>query len=469
VADRDSERLAKEPASPGAIEKILFSRVELWVLLVLVFVGCLLAIGFGAAVLDAERGKERLGFVSRAALAAAEIPQTAYRMLTPDTALLVSDSHLYKSKPSGWSFPSGSLTAPDGYILLSRYDGSERRNKLELVSLPGMHTVHSWTLDAAQLQKDVTHVSRFANYANWDRAHFRQIHPWLAENGDLVVKDHDSPLVRVDPCGKVRWTLQDAVYHHSTEAGADGNLWIPSVAERPAIPDVSGRFREDMINQISPSGKLLFRKSVAQILMRHGHTNWLFTKGMYRDDPMHLNDIEPVLKDGPFWKKGDLFLSLRNVSAVMLYRPSTDQIIWMRRGPWMGQHDIDILDDHRIGIYDNAVEDRGRGPFFTGPSQIIVYDFSTNEISRPLDKAMRNANVRTVDDGLFTRLPDGSTLVEDSREARFIIFRPDGKVGAEYVNRADDGGIYHLGWSRYIGKVKGDLVLRNLRKVRCNA
>ena len=94
-------------------------------------------------------------------------------------------------------------------------------------------------------------------------------------------------------------------------------------------------------------------------------TNWLFTKGMYNHDPIHLNDIEPVLADGPYWKKGDLFLSLRNVSAVMLYRPSTDEIVWIKRGPWIAQHDVDILDDHRIGIYDNAVEERARRrPYF---------------------------------------------------------------------------------------------------------
>ena len=52
---------------------------------------------------------------------------------------------------------------------------------------------------------------------------------------------------------------------------------------------------------------------------------------------------------------------------------------------------------------------------------------------------------------------------------RFVIFSPDRSVAAEYVNRAKDGWIYHLGWSRYIDKAKGDVILRNLRKVRCNA
>lgn len=233
MADRGDDGPEKE--RPGAIERILFARVELWIILLLLFLGCFIVIGFGAAVREAERGQFRLGPVSRAALAVAKIPETAKRMLMRDSALVALNSDAYKSKPTGWNFPSGALTAPDGYILMSRYDGTAKRNKLELVSLPGMQTVHSWTLDANSLLKDVTHVSRFSDHANWDRAHFRQVHPWLTENGDLIVKDHYSPLVRVDPCGKVLWTLQDVVYHHSTEADAEGNLWIPSTAEQQTI------------------------------------------------------------------------------------------------------------------------------------------------------------------------------------------------------------------------------------------
>jgi hypothetical protein len=50
-----------------------------------------------------------------------------------------------------------------------------------------------------------------------------------------------------------------------------------------------------------------------------------------------------------------------------------------------------------------------------------------------------------------------------------MIFRPDGSVAARYINRAKNGWIYHLGWNRYIDQAKGDIILNNLRKVRCNA
>ena len=58
-------------------------------------------------------------------------------------------------------------------------------------------------------------------------------------------------------------------------------------------------------------------------------------------------------KDGPYWRKGDLFLSLRSPSTVMLYRPATNKVIWRKDGPWSKQHDVDILDDHRISIFNN--------------------------------------------------------------------------------------------------------------------
>ena len=470
MADRGGERLAKEAESPGAIERILFSRVELWVVLVLLLLGCLLAIGFGAAVLDAERGKGRFGSISGAALAIAEIPDTAKRVLTPDMQLRVWGSEQYKSLPTGWSFPSGPMAGPDGYILLSRYDGTAKRHKLELVSLPSMRTVRYWTLDGAELLKSVTRISRFAATGNWDRAHARQIHPWLEENGDLIVMDFDTPLFRVDPCGRRLWTLQDGVYHHAMEPDADGNLWVPSIDERRAIAGTDEKFRDDSISEVTPSGKQLFARSVAQILMRHGYSNWLFTNGMYEFDPIHLNDVQPALADGPYWKKGDVFVSLRNLSTIMLYRPATDEIVWMKRGPWTSQHDVDILDDHRIAVYDNAVEERAPDAlYFAGSSQVMVYDFATGRISLPLAKAMKESNIRTRVGALFTQLPDGSTLIEDETAGRLIIFRPDGRIAAEYINRARDGWIYHTGWSRYIEKARGDIVLSNLRKVRCNA
>jgi hypothetical protein len=425
-----------------------------------------LAIGFGAAVLNADRQKDRLGPFSQAVLAVAEIPNAAKLMLHADARFRVWDSARYKSTATGWSFPSGPMAGPDGYILLSRYDGAEAREKLELVALPSMRTVYSWPVNGSELRNKIRRPG-LIEPISLDNGYFVSAHPWLEENGDLITKNFYAAF-RVDPCGKPLWAVNDAAYHHSIEADAEGNLWIPATLERPSIEAVSDRFQDNRISEISPAGKLLLGRSVAQILLRHGYANWLFS--VPNDDPMHLNDIQPVLADGPHWKKGDLFLSLRNLSTIMLYRPSTDEIVWLKRGPWIAQHDVDILDDHRISVYDNNAQARTSGtPLIAPSSQVMVYDFATGKVSLPLQRAMNDNAIRTLTEGLSTQLPDGSTLIEDSNEGRLIIFRADGAIATQYINRAKDGWLYHLGWSRYIDKAAGDAALNVLRKVRCNA
>ena len=464
LANRANPMRTQKTDRIGVIPRLLFSRVELWVVLLLLLVGCLLTIGFGATVLYAERQKGRLGTVSQAVLVIAEIPLTAKSMLHADTRFRVWDSERYKSTPTGWSFPSGPITETGGYVLLSRYDGTDKREKLELVSLPSMRTVYSWPVNGSELRK---RVGRSLEPISWDNGYFVPIHPWLEVNGDLIVKNFYAAF-RIDACGKPLWSVHDAAYHHSIEADAEGNLWIPSTPERPSVEFVSDKFQDNGISEISPSGKLLFVRSVAQILIRHGYANWLFS--IPYDDPTHLNDIQPVLVDGPYWKKGDLFLSLRNLSTIMLYRPSTDEIVWFKRGPWIDQHDVDILDDHRISIYDNAAQARTSGtPYIASSSQVMVYDFATGKVSMPLQRAMNDNAVRSFTEGLFTQLAGGSTLIEDPNEGKLIIFRADGAIAAQYLNRAKDGWLYHLGWSRYIDQASGDAALTNLRKVRCNA
>lgn len=451
------------------MEKFLFSKIEMWLMLALVLIGAVFCVGFGYLVLDSGRDPAHHPVASAFARRIAEVPDTLLKLIGRDTQLLAPPNPVQAGKPSGWSFPNARPEGPSGYLLLSRYDGTARRHAIELVSLPDMRTRRRWMLDTNTLLRDVRHISRFSDSPNWNRAHFRQIHPWMAPNGDLIVKDHYSPLERVDACGKPKWKIDSQIFHHSTEVDADGNLWIPSLAEKHSIPKIKDSFREDVIAKVSPAGRILYMHSVPQILMRNGYTNWLFAMGMYNDDPTHLNDIEPVKSDGPYWKKGDVFLSLRNVSAIMLYRPSNGQIVWMKRGPWLSQHDVDILDDHRISIYDNQGQDRGMMTFVEAHSSIKVYDFANDTVTNRHDDVMKAQAIRTTTAGLYTELQDGSALIEDVTNARMLMLRPDGRIGAEYVNRAEDGSVYHLGWSRYVSKQEGDRALAALRRAKCAA
>ena len=130
--------------------------------------------------------------------------------------------------------------------------------------------------------------------------------------------------------------------------------------------NADGGYADDGIVKLSPDGEILFEKSVSQIFIDNGLEYLLFSVGdrNFTLDPIHLNDIQPVNFDSKYWKKGDVFISIRHQSMVFLYRPSTNKIIWKGTGPFFHQHDVDILNDHQISVFNNNSKDFVTGKFF---------------------------------------------------------------------------------------------------------
>lgn len=448
--------------------RLLFAKLEVWVVCLLGLLLVLGAIGFGFLVLDGAKDSERFGALSQAAVNVAKIPDTVQDLISPPDRVRIWKSERFDAKPTGWSKPPADMPKLPGYLLLSHYDGTQRRHKVDLISMSDWQTKHTWAPDGAQLVVGAHSASHFIDFTTWNAKLFRTIHPVLLPDGNLIVKDHFSPLFRIDACGKRVWMNDQRVFHHSTEMDADGHLWIPSLIEPQKLDGVKPEFEEDEIVELDTDGKVLFSRSLAQLMVDQHLDYLLFTNGRYVADPMHLNDIQPVMSDGPYWKKGDLFLSLRNISTIMLYRPSTDQIVWWKMGPWVAQHDVDVLDQTRISVYDNHAENRGKGAVVRDHSDVVVYDFATDTVSRPYEALMKDEKIRTLFAGLYTALPDGYALIEDVTDARLMVAGPDGKLAAEYTNRADSGYIYQLGWSRYIDQATGDRVVQALKGVTCD-
>ena len=133
-------------------------------------------------------------------------------------------------------------------------------------------------------------------------------------------------------------------------------------------------FKDDSVVKINSNGKILFNKSVTEILIE----NKIFPENIAinsylsgEKDPIHLNYIEPALADTEYWKQGDLFLSLRHQSSIVLNRPSTNKIIYYLTGPFSQQHDVDIISDKEISIFNNnnfVVDNKY--------SEVIIYNLS---------------------------------------------------------------------------------------------
>ena len=133
-------------------------------------------------------------------------------------------------------------------------------------------------------------------------------------------------------------------------------------------------------------GEILYKKSLVDILTENNLSN-LISNSYIGEDPIHLNDIEPILNDSKYWKKGDLFLSMRNISLVALYRPSTNKILWHSFGPWRHQHDVDIIGNSKIAVFNNNTNLELK--LVNENSNIISYDFETKKIDKPFEKLFK--------------------------------------------------------------------------------
>jgi hypothetical protein len=181
-----------------------------------------------------------------------------------------------------------------------------------------------------------------------------------------------------------------------------------------------------------------------------------------------LNDIEPALVDGKFWKAGDLFLSFRNFSGLMLFRPATGRVLWFRQGLTLAQHDIQILDDHRISVFDNNARAGWPISVVEGSNRIMFYDFTNDKMSHPFDAALAKEKVATPVQGRQIILSNGDAVIEETEHGRILRLASDGTVRWRYISAKAEGTRTKLGWSRYLERALGQSSVDNAVKGNCS-
>ena len=450
----------------------MFKKIEIWVLYLVILFSIIFAVGFGALVRQELVGSVKAGWISKTALTLAEIPVGIKQVFGSD--LMVGDRF-----PDLDGF-DGTPNMEESYLLLSRYDGNLQEGVVELVDLTDFAVLHSWNPDIDAFNDLTDQVDDF-KFLNRDKnnSRSRSIHPKLVPDGGLLFQD-STPLRKIDACSNLIFQNTHDIFHHSLETDTDGNIWIPSQMYPQSLPikkigrgvDDGHSYSDDAIVKLSPAGKVIFEKSVSQIFIENGLEYLLFSVGdpYFVKDPIHLNDIQPVNYDGEYWKKGDVFLSLRHQSMILLYRPSSNEIIWKGTGPFFHQHDVDILDDHRISIFNNNSKYFVEGDVVDEHNEVIIYDFRAGEYSSYLKDSLIKNDVRTITEGRSQILPNDNLFIEESNYGRTLYFNTDGSLRWSHVNRAENGNIYIVGWSRILYTQEDIQTVNNFvnNKVTCN-
>ena len=156
---------------------------------------------------------------------------------------------------------------------------------------------------------------------------------------------------------------------------------------------------------------------------------------------------------------------------VLLYRPSTNKIIWKGTGPFLHQHDVNILDDRRISVFNNRSMNVFKGKnVVDGHNEMIIYDFETDRYSSYLSESLVQQDVRSATQGRGKILPNGDLFIEESNYGRTLYFNADGTLRWTHVNRSNSGDVYRVGWSRILDAKEDIKIVNNFLSNRgaCN-
>ena len=136
-------------------------------------------------------------------------------------------------------------------------------------------------------------------------------------------------------------------------------------------------------------------------------------------------------------------------------------------GPWLGQHDVNLLDDHRISIFDNHVAFGENGGAVIGTSRELVYDFSNGSVTSPWEAGFRRWDLAVVSNGRGTPFSNGDLFVEDTPRGQAMRISANGNIRWRYVNADDQKRRYWMFWSRYLDPVQYGPAIRAATTASC--
>jgi hypothetical protein len=337
--------------------------------------------------------------------------------------------------------------------LLVSYSNANWKRTIAILDLKSGEELKTW------------HVDRLAN------PHNRIMHSLMLPDSSLIYSLNGvTGLIKIDKDSERLWKQDTISHHHAINMGADNTFWANTYNKENGehiyygaqftVDDRELPFIDNTITQFdAETGKILFHKSVTEILVENDLTH-LLLKSDSPGDPLHINDVQPVLYDGPYFNKGDVFLSSRTGSWLMQYRPSTGEVIELIEGPFMSQHDIDIESDSTVIFFNNGSQTlKGERPDMhklgehlihvpTQYSGILRYYLGTGKFERIDQQTFIDNEIFSFTESIVDELPGGGYFVEEQNSSILWIIK-DGKVLYKNILKSQHEGYHHLAnWGR---------------------
>ena len=355
---------------------------------------------------------------------------------------------------AGGSLATREMVAPAAAQPTSAPDGIEpitiKRRGVGLRGMDRAHAYQGFTLFApiAATNRTVYLIDMDGKVVHrWEMPYPPGLHGYLTERGTLFYNGkipNDTHLgktpfmggavMEVDWNGKVLWEVKNPEHHHDGVRLRNGNVMLicarelsPAIARRVrggrgGSEYEGGRMNADYLLEVTTAGKVVWEWRVADHL--DPEQDHITGEQDGRDEWTHANGLSET-------PDGNILLSCRNTSIVMMIDRTTGNIMWkLGPPPLSGQHAPYLLENGHVLLFDNGPHRLDE----TFPySRVLEIDPATKSIVwKYQDSPTQNFFSDRISNAV--RLPNGNTLINEGIFGRFFEVMPDGRIVWEYVN-----------------------------------
>jgi hypothetical protein len=378
------------------------------------------------------------------------------------------------SKPAGREDPyldcrvnSGNKINLAGYILVP-YISSNGVNQVAIVDVSNGNTRvlidEAESTKVAKYSDDLIYSHRFRQIAFSSRS--VKYHPcFIAKNTIVYLHEFNDLIAFNFEEMKEVWRVKGA-FHHSIEIGENKSIWVCASIDPSEFGksnnisyDRLSEYEDQALVNVSINGKITDVISVSELLFRSGLEFLMFgvSNPNFIRDPIHLNQVTPILQDSAWFKRGQLLVSLRNLSTILIVDPKERRVVWHKSGPWMNQHCSAIISGSSISVLDN--HSFASGEYWVGNnwrSRILTYDLSTSEIDevKLRDPILRNLRIPV--QGRATPIQAGLWMIEDSLHGTILIANHE-EIIFKWSNHYGQQTVGISSWGRFLKEEQNPL------------
>ena len=277
----------------------------------------------------------------------------------------------------------------------------------------------------------------------------------LLQNGDLLEIAEKKMLLRMDWNSNIKW-IKKIHAHHYIDVNENNDIYTLShnyeAVFHSIIPMPIGN---EYLVILSPEGKIKKKISLYKILKDEIPDNRFTRIGLWLINPkdianriemsikpprdifgkptdiFHSNCVEIINKDiNDVFKKGNVLISSRHLNLVGIIDVKEEKLVWSwGRNHLEGPHHPTPLEDGNILIFDNGLRRKYSRVIELNPqSEEIIWQYVANP----------PGSFYSSTGGKSQRLPNGNTLITDTKKGRVFEITRDREIVWEFYNTEID-------------------------------